>query len=255
MTMITTDPAYLESCRRRLGASMGVWARLAHRIDETCWVALSGAPTVDFNLALCWGRDGQETIKRMIDELRVARVPGQVMVCGHALGHVQALVDAGWVCVAGLPFMRLELHEETGPAVDCRQIGAEQIEAARGLLERGAGLPPGMGRVAMPDELLEGDDRFALGLYENDAMVGATALCCEGSTAVGWSFVIAPEMRRRGFGRKLARGTREFCRRRGASEMLCTATNAAEHLYLTDGFETLEHWQVWSRRRWVLAGA
>lgn len=247
------DELSLADRRKLFGGSTRVWARLQCTADETSWLALSGAPSVDFNFALCWGDDGREAIERAIAAIATAGVPGQVMVCDRALGHVQALVDAGWTCIAAMPFMRLTLHDPPRPAADVRVIDSTDIDAARTLIEVGFGLQKGVGTVAMPDEVLERRNHLAVGVYEDGVLVGTTVVGRSGSGAVAWSFAIAPQLRGRGHARQLAIGTNYECYRRGVSEILCISTAPAEHLYRTLGFEQMELWQVWSRRRWVLA--
>ena len=242
--------------RRLLGASMGAWARLRHEVGETSWMALSGAPSTDFNIALCWGEDGRSTIERILAAIGAARVPSQLMVCGRALGSVQVLVDAGWACVGAMPFMRLELDNPPPPTAEVKVIeDKSQIDAARDLIEQGFGLEQGIGPVAIPDEMLSGRNHFVIGIYADGLLVGASAMSREGPSAVGWSFTIDPQQRGRGYGRELAIGINDLCFQRGVTEILCIATAAAEHLYRTIGFKELERWQVWSRRRWMLAGA
>ncbi|MHB8492879.1 MAG: hypothetical protein ACYDA6_11795, partial [Solirubrobacteraceae bacterium] len=101
------SPPNRAELRELFGRSAAAWATRRHEVADGWWMALSGAPTVLYNLALCYGggRDGRAAIKQVLETLTGARAPSLLMVAGHGLGEVQVLIDEGWVCVGQMPLM------------------------------------------------------------------------------------------------------------------------------------------------------
>ncbi len=67
-----------------------------------------------------------------------------------------------------------------------------------------------------------------------------------------WAMVTAPWAQRRGHGQRLLESVLAHARLGGATQVLLLASEAGWRLYAAAGFEVLEHWQVWSKRRWVV---
>jgi GNAT superfamily N-acetyltransferase len=111
-----------------------------------------------------------------------------------------------------------------------------------------------VGAIVFDESTLSRPDARVYGLIE-----GGELRCCslsvwiEESFSIGWALSTAPEHQRSGYGRRLMRAT-NFHRvtSGGPTRALLTATPAGEHLYRAEGYRTVEHWQTWSRPRWVL---
>ena len=194
-----------------------------------------------------------DVVPSVLEAVGEARAPALVMLAGAGLAAADALAEAGWVCTGTQPFMA----RAAGPAVDdpeVRALGPEDLAAGprpgrRGLRRARRGGGRGLLRAgARPT------DTRAWGLFEHGVL-----RCCsftvwvDGAYNVGWALATATEHQRSGYGRPPA-GLEPLPAppRRPPPVALCTASPAGERLYHEEGYTTLEHWQLWSRPRWVL---
>jgi GNAT superfamily N-acetyltransferase len=250
---VSEDLARLRSLH---GATAAIWSGDQVRVDPGRWVALSGAPGVDYNVALCHGASAGE-IPRTLDEIADAGAPALVMVAGPALGEVQQLVEASWACVAATPFMALELAAPGGPDdAGVRRLEPAEMDAAREIVASVFEVGPDLARTALPDATLDRPGRSAWGAFRPGGELVACLATMVVEDAVGvWSMATAPGRRREGHARRLLHGAMAGAHRSGARRCLLSASPEGEPFYRSLGFAELERWQVWSRPRWVFGRA
>jgi ribosomal protein S18 acetylase RimI-like enzyme len=245
----------LPRLRSVLGASTALWAR-EPRIEAAGWLALSGARGVDYNVALCHGATEGELIRRSIEEINAARAPGLIMVAGDALGEVQHLIDASWVCVGSVPFMSIDLagfEAEADPGA--RRLERGEMDEARALVADVFGIGPELADVAIPDAALETPGQAVWGLRAGDDLVACTGAVAVDEAVVIWSMATASAHRRRGHGARLLTAVLVDAAQAGLERSLLHASPDGEPFYGALGYSLLERWQIWSRPRWVLGHA
>lgn len=246
----------LPRLRALHGATAALWGGPSTRADPHGWVALSGARHVDFNVVLLHERSGKQAIPAAIDEIKAVKAPAIVMVTGAALGEVQQLVDASWVCIGAMPLMGVELDRlpAPDPAATVRRLAPGEVPQAQRLVEDVFGYDPEIARVALPDETATAPGRSVWGLFAPDGelLSSAGTMVVEDVVAV-WSMATSAAHRRRGHASRLLRGALAGSRDQGARRCLLTASAEGEPFYRALGFVELESWQQWSRPRWVFA--
>jgi len=245
----------LAALRTTLGASTVLWAGQERLIVEPgCWQALSGARSVDFNVVACHDGDVAAAIARGLEVVADAAVPAVIMVAGRALAAVQLLVDAGWVCIGATPFMMRTARGGTDdPCV--RKLGLSELAEARALVAQAFDLSAELSVVALPDRAGEGGAQEAWGLYEDGRMVTCVGTVTVDLSVAVWSMATPQPLRRRGYGGRLLSAVLARKAAEGVVRSLLYASEVGEPLYHSLGYDVLEHWQMWSRPRWVLGRA
>jgi GNAT superfamily N-acetyltransferase len=246
--------AELHRARTCFGLGTAPWSARGHlSVEDDWWMALSLTRHVDYNLALLHGPTAVEAAAQVLDAIAEARVPAMVMLAGVGLAAADVLVESGWVCTGALPFMARS-HGPMCDDPDVRLLGTDELPEARALAAAAFGVPEAVGAIVFDDDALSRPDTRVYGLFDDGEL-----RCCsltvwvDGAFSIGWALSTPPEHQRSGYGRRLIRASNY---RRitdgGPSRALLTATPAGEHLYLDEGYTTIEHWQAWSRPRWVL---
>jgi GNAT superfamily N-acetyltransferase len=241
--------------RGLLGQSTRLWAgpeRL--RIEPTRWSALSGAATIEYNVALCHAATQGQDVARTLEEVGAVGVPAIVMLAGTGLGDAQALVRAGWVCVGSTPFMARTLAVgQVDASVRC--LAPEELPLARSLVEEAFGVATEHAAVALPELAVNGEGHSLWGVFERGELCSSAAFVRVQEAIVGWSVATPPRLRGRGYARRLLESVLAHGAQEGATVSLVYATAAGEGLYRALGFAELERWQLWSRPRWMLPPA
>lgn len=242
----------LPRLRSLLGASTALWAGQP-RVEEARWLALSGARGVDYNVALCHGATDGAAIGQSIEEINAARAPGLIMVAGRALGEVQHLIDASWVCISSVPFMSIPISADAPPAADeARRLEPAEMGGAREMIAEVFGITPELADVALPDAALSAPGQSAWGLFEDGELVSCLGAVVVEEVVVVWSMATGTAHRRRGYGARLLTAMLADAGRAGVTRSILHASPDGEPFYTALGYDTLERWQIWSRPRWVL---
>lgn len=256
---IADDPTDdLARLRSLLGTSAALWAGVTGvRIERGRWSAISGARAVNFNVVMCHDASGGTLLTRSLDELAAARTPALIIVGGEALGEVQGLVEAGWVCVGSAPFMACELDRYGGDASGsaypaARRLDGPEVDEARALVGDGFRIPPELALVALPADAATRPGQSVWGAFEGGELVSSLAAVRVQDHVAIWSMVTAATARRRGYGARVLSAALTDAARSGARLSLVQASPAAEPFYTEFGYRLLERWQLWSRRRWML---
>ncbi len=231
-------PAELPELRSRLGESAALWARQV-QVEDGRWRAFSDAFSPRYNLVLCHGAG---LLAGTLDEVAAAGRPAIVMVAGAARGEVPD--DGDWVPVAEMPFMARELTGDLAEDPAVRRLEAAELPAARTLIAEVFGLHERLALTALPPDAAERHHVWG-------AFAGELASCAI-TVAVGdclavWSMATAPALRRQGHARRVLSTA---LARAGARTSLLYAPIEAEPFYRSLGYEVLERWQLWTRRRW-----
>jgi GNAT superfamily N-acetyltransferase len=251
--MNSDPPLGLQRAREILGHSTRLWVgEGVHRVEDGWWAALSGVHSVDYNV-VCWYRP-EPAITHGLDLVKQAGIPAVQMLAGPALAAAQELSDSEWVCIGATPVMALDLTAVSDwpddPSVSL--VGLEGLPKVRRVVEETFGVTPELARVAVPDSALTDLQVQVWTLVEKEDLKSCVATITVDGVIVLWSMATPPRYQRQGLGRRLLTAVLGRVASEGASWSLCYASSQGEPLYRLLGFEVLEHWQVWSRPRWVL---
>jgi GNAT superfamily N-acetyltransferase len=254
--MTADGPLVLPRAREVLGHATRLWVgEGTHRVEDGWWAALSGIRSVDYNV-VCW-HGAEPHIAEGLEMVRQAGVPAVQMLAGPALAGAQQLADAEWVCIGTTPVMALDLRTLPDwiddPAV--RPVGPDGLAEVRSVVGETFDIAPDLARVAVPDLALTDPQVKVWTLEEDGALKTCVATITVDGVLVGWSMATPPRYQRQGLGRRLLTTMLGRVAREGVAWSLCYASSQGEPLYRLLGFEVLEHWQVWSRPRWVLGRA
>jgi ribosomal protein S18 acetylase RimI-like enzyme len=248
--------AQLERLRRLHGASTAIWGGPDVRVEEGRWVALSGVPAVDFNVVLLHADSGRRAVPQALEEIAAAQVPALVFVAGAALGEVQQLIDASWVCVGVQPLMSLELDRLDAQPLDAavRRLDRTQLAAARAVVGEVFDYEPSLTVAAIPDETVDAPGRSVWAVVADDGTLCSVAATMVVEDVISvWSMATPRAHRRQGHASRLLRGVFASAREEGVQHCVLSASTDGEPLYRALGFVELERWQQWSRRRWVFS--
>jgi GNAT superfamily N-acetyltransferase len=244
--------AELTRLRTLYGRAASFWATAGLVVEDSRWIALSGAQSALFNEGLCHGPGGGDQLRPTVEELREAGFPATLGVAGEAMRDVQRLVTLGWTCVEAQPFMARPISG-LAPDPDVRALGADDIEAARALVQDAYQLPAELGAFGVPEPAAHGTGHTAWGLFDEGNLVSYMGTAVVEDAAVVWTMATPARHARRGYAARLLSGALAGTRKEGATFGLLHSSAAGAPLYRRTGFEVLEWWQAWSRPRWVLA--
>ncbi|MGA3353070.1 MAG: GNAT family N-acetyltransferase [Acidimicrobiales bacterium] len=205
------------------------------------WVALSGAPSPDLNVALFDTTD-PATIERAMRRVEEAGLPTFVMQAGAGLG-----VDLGprWHHVADMAFMAFALDDRPLRA-DSRVRQARHAERGvfNDLLADAFGLENDV--AAVVGRVLEADDGTGQAwlLVEGGVPVSTVLTSIIDDAVCVWCMATPARYARRGFGRALLADVLSRAKASGAAIGLLGATPAGKTLYDATGWTTLEQWRI-----------
>ena len=242
--------------RQTLGSAARLWASPAlHEVGETWWLACSGERNVNYNVAFSQSADPDVVTQRCLQPLLDLGRPAIVMLAGPGLATAQKLVEVGWVDVGALPLMT-----RAGPVVPpdgsvVRELPPAELAGARALLADTYGLDDASARAAVPDRASESGDMGVWGLYDDDRLESCVTVVVEDGLMVVWSMATWRRSQGRGYGQRLLRAVLAHHAEAGVSGSLLQSSLAGQTLYRGLGYAEVEHWQLWSRPRWVMANA
>ena len=244
--------------RRTLGAAGRLWASPAHHeVCEEWWLACSGQLNVNYNVAFSQSSDPSVLLERCLQPLLELGGPGIIMLAGAGLATAQTLSEAGWVTVGALPLMTLTVPD--GPGGDesgIRQLSADDLPVARALLSDTYGLDDASAMAAVPDALAGDDDRQgAWGAFDGEQLASCFTGIVEDGLFVVWSMATSRDCQGHGHGHRLLHAVLGRQLEQGVEGSLLQSSVVGQRLYLGLGYTVVEHWQLWSRPRWVMANA
>lgn len=244
-------PPELVNARQGYGRSTAVWATVEHHVEPTWWLALSGAPAIDYNTALLHGPDAPKRVPELLARIDEVGAPTVVFLAGEGLAAGQVLSDAGWSCGSAIPLMYGE--PRTG-ALDprVRLLGEDDLGAARRVVAEAFDIPDESAAALYHAGLTTRHDVLAWGLFDPDLVLCSVEALVGDDAFVGWALATLPSRQRHGYASSYLRHIDEWHHRHTGRRSLLLGTNASARLYANRGHPVLEHWQLWSKPRWVL---
>jgi len=223
-----------------------------HEVEPGWWKAMSGARSVDFNMLVCHGTD-PELVRRSLDSVGATKNPAVITLAGPGLAGAQILVDAGWVCIGSTPLMVLEhvgdLALDADPEVT--EAGPADLPGVWDAVGETFQSGPALARVAIPEDVFETTGQSVWTLSVDGAIRSCVATVIVDGALMVWSMATLPGWQHRGYGRRLLTTALARGATRGVTESILQASPAGAPLYRGLGYEVTEHWQMWSRPRWV----
>ncbi|HEY5303661.1 MAG TPA: GNAT family N-acetyltransferase [Acidimicrobiales bacterium] len=254
MEELDGDDDRLGQRRNLIGMSAALWSRHGeHEVLRGCWKALSGAPSVDYNLLVCHSSD-PDAVKRSVDAVAAAHCQAEIVLAGPGLANAQILSDAGWVCIGTAPIMVLEgIGARTfvsDPEVSI--AGPEDLPGVWDKMGQTFGVDSSLARVAIPEDVFDTQGQNVWKLSVEREIRACVATVVVGKSVMIWSMATLPQWQHRGYGRRLLTTALMQSAGQGVTESILYASPAGEPLYRSLGYQTTEYWQMWSRPRWVL---
>ena len=217
------------------------------------WLALSGEPVADLNLAYVGdGPAAEEQLRDFAAAIAGRRLPALLLLAPAAAARLAPIArELGLQPVGGLPLM---MHEPGGPATGSGDAGGyrvdrvtteEDLAVVHRLLADAFGLPrDSLARAFGPQVLALPD--LAIFLARREGRAVSTAMTTGAGEVVGiWSMATAPEHQRQGAGRATLEAVMAHHRARGARLFYLGATEAGKPLYEAAGFRTVEETPIW----------
>jgi GNAT superfamily N-acetyltransferase len=212
--------------------------------SEGSWVALSGAPSADLNMALVHGNSAA-TLTEVVDRVRAADVPALVMLTGDC--HQDGLGEP-WQPVGEMPFMASPLspeHLRADPRV--RQASTGDAAAVCHLMSDAFGL--GSELIHDPIAVVLDDPGGPCKVWmltEGGIPVSVMVSSVVGDAVTIWCMSTPERFARRGFGRALLAHALMQAKEEGAVIGLLGATPAGRPLYDATGWTVLEQWRMFT---------
>lgn len=241
----------LPALRTAYGQSTSVWARSDHQVGDTWWIALSGTASPDYNSALLHGPDAPDRVDDVLRRIKEMGRPATVALAGAGLSAAGRLQDEGWVLAAALPFM----YGEPRPgAVDerVRRLGEDDLAEAAAVLARTFHVPEESAATCYHPGLTDEDGILAWGLFDPGLVSCGIDVQVDDDLYVGWALATDPARQGRGYGARLIGHVDHWYYHHGPRASLHVGSMAGARLYAARHHPVLEHWQHWSRPRWLL---
>jgi GNAT superfamily N-acetyltransferase len=250
--------AELGRRRRSLGAGAEIWAPGNVTVDDQHWAAMSGTPSVEHNVIVCY--DGGEVVDAAARAGLKTRVPFVMMLAGRALGEAQALMDRDWICAGSVPFMIRHLRPVdrdvaliAAAEAGVRRLQEPDLAEIQSLVDVSFAIGPELAEAAVPATALTTPGHTVWGIADpSGALVSCMCVARVVDTISIWWMSTPPERRREGHARRLLAAALAIEAAEGAEECLLYASDVGEPFWEAMGFEELERWQMWSRPRWML---
>lgn len=239
------DEVELSLRRSQMGRSarsfLGTGSRCLASAGPGYWVALSGAPSPDANVALVDTSDAA-VLAAVVGQVQDSGLPTLIMLAGSGRG---AELGGGWQNVGEMPFMAIALAgARLRPDGRVRRAGIDDFDIVGELVASSFSLTRDVADVVA--RILEvGDAAGKIWLLIDGAQAVSTVLTSLVDDAVCvWCMGTPARFARRGYGRGLLNDVLLKAQLDGATIGLLGATPAGRPLYEATGWATLEQWQL-----------
>ncbi len=242
------DPVEIDNRRMQMGRGAGAMliGGPAPLVDEGegYWIALSGAPSPDMNMALV-SAAGADVAARTLERVTDSGTPTLFMLAGACLSFE---LPTPWQHVGDVPFMASTLDGEylrSDPRV--RQALADDADIVCAVMCEAFGLA----REVMIDVITavvdddDGPTKIWL-LTEGDEVVSAALTSIVDDAVTVWCMSTPERFARRGFARAILADTLLRAKTGGATIGLLGATPAGKPLYDATGWVSIEHWRMFA---------
>jgi GNAT superfamily N-acetyltransferase len=248
------DEDRLGQRRSLIGLSAAMWSRHGeHEVVRGCWKALSGAPSVDYNLLVCHGSD-PGLVTSSLEAVAAAHCRAEIVLAGPGLANAQILSDAGWVCIGTAPIMVLDSIGTRAFVSDpeVTVAGPEDLPGVWDTMGQTFGVDPSLARVAIPEDVFDIEGQCVWILSVEGEIRSCVATVVVDRSVMVWSMATLRSWQHHGYGRRLLTTALMNSASHGVTESILYASPAGEPLYRSLGYQITEYWQMWSRPRWVL---
>ncbi len=241
----------VAALRTAYGKSTSVWAAHDHEVADTWWIALSGTVSPDYNSALLHGPDAPDRVDDVLRRIKETGRPATVALAGAGLAAAGRLQDEGWVLAAALPFMYGE--PRPGAADErVRLLQEDDLAAATAVLARTFHVPEQSAAACYHPGLSGEDGILAWGLFDPELVSCGIDVQVGDHLYVGWALATDPAHQGRGYGARLVGHVDHWYYHHGRRSSLHVGSTAGARLYAARQHPVVEHWQHWSRPRWLL---
>jgi GNAT superfamily N-acetyltransferase len=205
------------------------------------WVALSGAPSPELNMALVASAE-PAAIATTLRKVEESGYPTLFMLAG---GSRHSELGAPWQHVGDMPFMASAMSEEHLTRDErVRRATADDFEAVSELLGTSFGLARELSDLMAGLVKLEVTVGTIWLLVEEDTPVSTVLTSIVDDTVCVWCMATPQRFARRGYGRAILADVLLRAKLEGASIGLLGATPAGKALYDSTGWTTLEDWRM-----------
>ena len=208
------------------------------------WVALSGAPSPEANMALVDTSD-RAVLAAVVRRVQDSGLPTLVVLAGAGRDGEPG---TGWQHVGDMPFMALALGgQQLRPDGRVRQAGVDDFGVVSELVASAFNLTREVAdAIAGILELEDAAGKIWLLVDEAGAVSTVLTSIVDDAVCV-WCMGTPARFARRGYGRALLTDVLLREKLEGASIGLLGATPAGKALYDATGWTTLEQWQLFLR--------
>ena len=142
------------------------------------------------------------------------------------------------------------------PAPAARRLERDELDAARGIVDRAFGVGSDLSLVAIPRDAADRSGQSVWGAFDeaNELVSCLVTVRAQESVAI-WSMATETKVRGRGHGARALRAALAAAADDGGRFSLLYSSPEGEPFYRALGYRELERWQLWSRPRWVLGRA
>ncbi len=234
--------------RMLMGAGIRPWTDhpgMVHRADEACWLALSGLPSPDVNMALV--ADGDPAVLAgALKEIDEVGAPALVLLAGAGRSRAGDLADP-WLSVGEMPMMSIELEAAVRRAdARVRRAEAGDEAAVMGLLVDAFQMAPEVVSICT-DPIARQGDVMGIWLLEDDGEAVSTVTTTRTDEVVSiWCMGTPARYARRGYGSAIIAAVLEHYHAEGVRTGLLGATPAGQPLYEATGWQHVEQWSIFT---------
>ena len=211
---------------------------------EGYWLAQSGVPSVDMNVALVSG-GGPEAVDKILALVEQSEIPTLFMVAGSVLATE---LEPPWLVAGELPFMASSLdavHLRADARV--RQAGPDDADLVFDVMGEAFGIERDFFAQGIAAVLAEGSDESKVWLlFDDGACVSAVLTIVVEDAVTVWCMATPARCGRRGYGRAILAHALLAAKSEGAVIGLLGATPAGKPLYDSTGWSTLESWRMFT---------
>ena len=242
------DTEELSLRRSQMGHAAGAMLRGGPapfvEVGEGYWIAQSGVPSVDMNMALV-SSGGPEHVDKVLGLVAQSEIPTLFMVADSGLSTE---IEAPWQFVGEMPFMASSLDSEHLRAdARVREAGPDDAAIVFDVMGEAFGIDSDLFSQGISAVLAEGNDESKIWLlFDTGVCVSAVLTSLVGDAVSVWCMATPARFGRRGYGRAVFAHALLAAKSEGAVIGLLGATPAGKPLYDSTGWITLEHWRMFA---------
>lgn len=220
------------------------------RLTPTAWLAISGEPLADFNIAMVdVGPQADEQLRAFGQVLRQRNLPALILLTDAVADQLAPTVSALGMQLAGkLPLMGrwADDRSASGAYHVMRVEGEREFSAAQQLITSAFSFPVEAVRRVLRPAMLDGPGLAMFVAWDGEAPMSTVTTVQAGRVVGIWAMATPPERQRKGAGRAVLEHALAYHRDRGVEFFYLWATEAGLRLYEHTGFRTIAQLTVWA---------